>query len=164
MKALAIAIACLAAAATLVAAQARAGTLDQVKARGSLKCGVNPNLPGFSYVDAQGERHGFDIDFCRALAAAIGVKAEFVPTTAKDRFTALQSGEVDVLYRNTTMTMSRDTKLALDFPAINYYDGQGFMVRKSLGKTSALQLGGATICVETGTTTEKNLADYFRAH
>jgi general L-amino acid transport system substrate-binding protein len=150
--------------ALLFAATAFGGTLDEIKKRGALKCGVNPNLPGFSYVDSKGERQGFDIDFCRALAAAIGVEARFSPATAKDRFTQLQSGEVDVLYRNTTVTSSRDTKLGLDFAAINYYDGQGFMVRKSLNVKSAKQLNGATICVETGTTTEKNLADWFRSN
>lgn len=150
--------------ALLLATAAFGGTLDEIKKRGALKCGVNPNLPGFSYVDSKGERQGFDIDFCRALAAAIGVEAKFSPATAKDRFTQLQSGEVDVLYRNTTVTSSRDTKMGLDFAAINYYDGQGFMVRNSLNVKSAKQLNGATICVETGTTTEKNLADWFRTH
>lgn len=154
----------LAAAVLLLTAQAFGGTLDDIKARGNLKCGVNPNLPGFSYVDAKGERQGFDIDFCRALAAAIGVEAKFSPATAKDRFTQLQSGEVDVLYRNTTITSSRDTKLGLDFAAINYYDGQGFLVRKKSKVNSVKKLDGATICVETGTTTEKNLADYFRTN
>jgi general L-amino acid transport system substrate-binding protein len=155
---------CLAVATLLVGASAFGTTLEDIKKRGALKCGVNTNLPGFSYLDSKGERQGFDIDFCRALAAAIGVKAEFVPSTAKDRFTQLQSGETDVLYRNTTVTMSRDTKLGLDFAAINYYDGQGFMVRKSLKIKGAKQLNGATVCVETGTTTEKNLADWFRTN
>jgi general L-amino acid transport system substrate-binding protein len=155
---------CVALATVMLAAAAFGSTLDDIKKRGALKCGVNTNLPGFSYLDSKGERQGFDIDFCRALAAAIGVEAKYVPSTAKDRFTQLQSGETDVLYRNTTVTMSRDTKLGLDFAAINYYDGQGFMVRKSLKVKGAKELNGATVCVETGTTTEKNLADYFRTN
>jgi general L-amino acid transport system substrate-binding protein len=154
----------LAAVLMLVAAQAFAGTLDDVKKKGFLQCGVSPNLAGFSTADASGERRGFDVDFCRGLAAAIGVDVKFTPLTAKDRFPALQSGEIDVLYRNTTATMNRDTKLGFDFAAINYIDGQGFMVRKSKKIKTAKQLNGATICVETGTTTEKNLADYFRTN
>lgn len=155
---------CLSLTMVFIATAALGTTLDDVKKRGALKCGVNPNLPGFSYVDSKGERQGFDIDFCRALAAAIGVKAEFVPSTAKDRFTQLQSGETDVLYRNTTITSSRDTKLGLDYAGINYFDGQGFMVRKKLNVKNAKGLNGATVCVETGTTTEKNLADWFRTN
>jgi general L-amino acid transport system substrate-binding protein len=155
---------CLAAALLLVNTGAMGGTLDEIKKRGQLKCGVNPNLPGFSYVDAKGERQGFDIDFCRALAAAVGVTAQFLPATAKDRFTQLQSGESDVLYRNTTITSSRETKLGLDYAAINYFDGQGFLVRKAKKVKSVKQLNGATICVETGTTTEKNLSDWFRGN
>jgi general L-amino acid transport system substrate-binding protein len=151
-------------AALLLASLAFGGTLDDIKKRGHLKCGVNPNLPGFSFVDARGERQGFDVDFCKALAAAIGVEAKFSPATAKDRFTQLQSGEVDVLYRNTTITSSRETKMGLDYAGVNYYDGQGFMVRKSLGVKNAKGLAGATVCVETGTTTEKNLADWFRSN
>ncbi len=148
----------------LVAGQALAGTLDDVKKKGWLQCGVSPNLVGFSSADASGERRGFDVDFCRGLAAAIGVDVKFTPLTAKDRFPALQSGEIDVLYRNTTITMNRDTKLGFDFAGINYIDGQGFMVRKAKNIKSAKQLNGATICVQTGTTTEKNLADYFRSN
>jgi general L-amino acid transport system substrate-binding protein len=148
-----------------LAAQAWAGpTLDSIKSKGFLMCGVSPNLAGFSYVDASGERKGYDIDYCRGLAAAIGVDVKFTPLTAKDRFPALQSGEVDVLYRNSTYTMNRDTKLGFDYAGVNYYDGQGFTVRKSKHITSLSQLNGATICVETGTTTEKNMADYFRTH
>ena len=139
-------------------------TLDAIKQRGYLQCGVSPNLAGFSYVDASGERKGYDVDFCRGLAAAIGVPIKFTALTAKDRFPALQSGEVDVLYRNSTYTMNRDTKLGFDFAGVNYFDGQGFTVRKSKNIKSAKQLNGATICVETGTTTEKNLADYFRTN
>jgi len=148
----------------LLAGQAMAGTLDDVKKKGWLQCGVSPNLAGFSAADASGERRGFDVDFCRGLAAAIGVDLKFTPLTAKDRFPALQSGEIDVLYRNTTITMNRDTKLGFDFAAINYIDGQGFMVRKAKNIKSAKQLNGATVCVQTGTTTEKNLSDYFRSN
>ena len=164
MNALGRAGICLLSVLTVLAAQAFAGTLDDVKKKGFLQCGVSPNLVGFSSADASGERRGFDVDFCRGLAAAIGVPAKFTPLTAKDRFPALQSGEIDVLYRNTTITMNRDTKLGLDYAAINYFDGQGFMVRKAKNVKSAKQLNGATICVETGTTTEKNLADYFRTN
>ena len=152
--------------ATLVfgAGAATAGTLDDVKAKGFIQCGVNTGLPGFSVADAKGEWKGLDVDFCRALAAAIfndTSKVKFTPLSAKERFTALQSGEIDLLSRNTTWTMSRDTKQG-KFAGVMYYDGQGFMVRKSLGITSAKQLGGATICTQTGTTTELNLADWFR--
>jgi len=155
---------CLAAAIGMLTMQVFAGTLDEVKKRGYLQCGVHTNLAGFAYVDASGERKGFDIDFCRGLAAAIGVDIKFTALTAKDRFPALQSGEVDVLYRNSTNTMNRDTKLGFDFAAVNYIDGQGFTVRKSKNIKNAKGLNGATICVETGTTTEKNLADYFRTN
>jgi general L-amino acid transport system substrate-binding protein len=148
----------------MLTVQAFASTLDDVKKKGYLQCGVSPNLAGFSAADASGERKGFDVDFCRGLAAAIGVDVKFTPVTAKDRFPALQAGEVDVLYRNTTWTMNRDTKLGFDFAGINYIDGQGFLVRKSKGIKSAKQLNGATICVQTGTTTEKNLSDYFRSN
>jgi len=124
-------------------------TLNSVKQKGFVQCGSNPGLAGFGVPDAQGNWTGFDVDFCRAMAAAIfddPNKVRFIPLTAKDRFTALQSGEVDVLARNSTLTMSRDTQLGLDFPAINYYDGQGFMVRKKLGVASAKELNGASIC------------------
>ncbi|MDQ4135855.1 MAG: amino acid ABC transporter substrate-binding protein, partial [Pseudomonadota bacterium] len=142
-------------------------TLNAVKQRGHLICGSNPALAGFGVPDAQGNWTGLDVDFCRAIAAAIfddPTKVRFTPLTAKDRFTALQSGEVDVLARNSTATMSRDTQLGLDFPAINYYDGQGFMVRKKLGVASAKELNGASVCTQQGTTTELNLADFFRAN
>ncbi|WP_298966824.1 amino acid ABC transporter substrate-binding protein [uncultured Methylobacterium sp.] len=148
------------------AAQAQA-TLTGVKQKGYLACGSNPALAGFGVPDAQGRWTGLDVDFCRALAAAIfndPTKVRFIPLSAKDRFTALQSGEVDILSRNTTWSMSRDTTLGLDFPAVNFYDGQGFMVKKKLGVTSAKQLDGASICTQQGTTTELNLADYFRAN
>ncbi len=147
------------------AAQA-AATLDKVRARGYLKCGVSQGLPGFSNPDEKGNWSGIDVDFCRAVAAAIfgdPAKVKFRPLSAKDRFTALQSGEIDLLSRNTTWTMSRDTSLGFNFAGIIYYDGQGFMVKKASGITGAAQLNGATICTQTGTTTELNLADYFRS-
>jgi general L-amino acid transport system substrate-binding protein len=150
-----------------VPAAASAQTLEAVKTRGMLNCGANGTLAGFGLPDAQGRWTGFDVDFCRALAAAIfndPTKVKFTPLTAKDRFTALQSGEVDVLARNTTWTSSRDTALGLNFGAVNYYDGQGFMVRKSLKLNSALELNDAAVCVQQGTTTELNLADYFRSN
>jgi general L-amino acid transport system substrate-binding protein len=153
------------AATTLVAGLAGAATLDDVKARGELICGSNTGLTGFGAPDASGNWTGFDVDLCRALAAVVlgdATKVKFVPTTGETRFTALQSGEVDVLVRNSTMTLSRDTELALDFVAINYYDGQGFMVKKDLGVSSAKELDGATVCIQTGTTTELNLADFFK--
>jgi general L-amino acid transport system substrate-binding protein len=155
-------------AASLVAAEASAqATLNNVKQKGFLACGSNPALAGFGVPDAQGNWTGLDVEFCRAIAAAIfddPNKVRFTPLTAKDRFTALQSGEVDVLARNSTATMSRDTQLGLDFPVINYFDGQGFMVRKKLGVASAKELGGASVCTQQGTTTELNLADFFRAN
>ena len=150
-------------AATGASAQA---TLASVKQKGVLVCGSNPALAGFGLPDAQGNWTGLDVELCRAVAAAIfddPNKVRFIPLSAKDRFTALQSGEVDLLSRNSTVTMSRDTQLGLDFPAINYFDGQGFMVRKKLGVSSAKELNGASVCTQQGTTTELNLADYFRA-
>jgi general L-amino acid transport system substrate-binding protein len=149
------------------AAAANAATLDDVKAKGFVQCGVSQGLPGFSNPDAQGNWTGLDVDVCRAIATAIfgdPGKVKFSPLSAKERFTALQSGEVDVLSRNTTWTMSRDTELGLNFAGVTYYDGQGFMVRKSLGVKSALELSGASVCTNTGTTTELNVADYFRAN
>jgi len=146
---------------------ASAQTLNAVKQRGSLICGVTQGLPGFSSPDDRGNWTGLDVDFCRALAAAIlndPTKVKFTPLSTKDRFTALQSGEIDVLSRNSTWTLARDTSLGLNFAAVNYYDGQGFMVRKSLKINSALELNGASVCTQTGTTTELNLADYFRAN
>jgi general L-amino acid transport system substrate-binding protein len=144
-----------------------AQTLKTVKDRGILNCGANGTLAGFGLPDAQGKWTGLDVDVCRAIAAAIfndANKVKFVPLSAKDRFTALQSGEIDVLSRNTTWTSSRDTSLGLNFTGVNYYDGQGFMVRKALKVNSALELNGASVCVQQGTTTELNLADYFRAN
>jgi general L-amino acid transport system substrate-binding protein len=146
---------------------ASAQTLNIIKGRGALNCGANGTLAGFGLPDAQGNWTGLDVEFCRALAAAIfndPNKVKFVALTAKDRFTALQSGEVDVLARNTTWTSSRDTANGLNFAAINYYDGQQFIVRKSLKLNSALELSDAAVCVQQGTTTELNLADYFRAN
>ncbi len=151
----------------LGAGAANAATLDDVKARGALNCGVTQGLPGFSSPDDKGNWTGLDVDFCRAVAAAIfndATKVRFTPLSAKDRFTALQSGAIDVLSRNTTWTMSRDTTLGFNFAGVMYYDGQGFMVRKSLNIKSAKDLNGASICVQTGTTHELNLGDYFRAN
>lgn len=144
-----------------------ASTLDDVKARGHLNCGVSTGLSGFGLPSSSGEWVGFDVDFCRAVAAAVfndPSKVKFTPLTTKERFTALQSGEIDLLSRNTTWTMSRDTKLGLEFAGVNYYDGQGFLVPVALGVQSALELDGARVCVQTGTTTELNLADYFRGN
>jgi general L-amino acid transport system substrate-binding protein len=138
-----------------------------VKSRGVLLCGSSPGLAGFGLPDDKGAWVGFDIDFCRAIAAAIfndAHKVKFIPLTAKDRFTALQSGEIDVLSRNTTWTLSRETGQGFLFPGVTYYDGQGFMVRKAQNLTSALELTGASICVQQGTTTELNLADFFRSN
>ncbi|WBV43143.1 amino acid ABC transporter substrate-binding protein [Pseudoroseomonas cervicalis] len=147
--------------------QGAAATLDAIRSRGTLSCGVNTGLAGFAQPDSQGRWTGFDVEYCRALAVALfndASKVRYVPTTAQNRFTALQSGEIDVLPRNTTATLSRDTSLGLDFPAINFYDGQGFMVKASLGVKSAKELDGATVCVQPGTTTEQNLTDWFRAN
>ncbi len=155
------------AASALVAGFASAGTLDDVKARGELICGSNTGLTGFGAPDASGNWTGFDVDLCRAVAAAVlgdATKVKFVPTTGETRFTALASGEVDLLVRNSTWTFSRDNDLKLDFVATNYYDGQGFMVKKDLGVTSAKELDGATVCIQTGTTTELNLADFFKSN
>ena len=149
----------------LAAGSAAATTLEDVKAKGFVQCGVNTGLLGFAAPDDAGNWKGFDVDYCRAVAAAIfndPQAVKFTPLSAKDRFTALQSGEVDMLARNTTWTMSRDTALGLAFSLVNYYDGQGFMVRNADGITSALELSGASVCVQTGTTTELNLADYFK--
>ena len=146
---------------------AEGDTLKAVKDRGELICGVNTGLVGFAAPDANGNWAGFDIAVCKAVAAAVlgdASKVQYVPTTGQTRFTALSSGEVDMLARNSTWTFSRDTDLKLDFVGVNYYDGQGFMVRKDLGVTSAKELDGATICIQTGTTTELNLADYFKAN
>src|SRR6186713_1065737 len=157
----------LAAAVAFAASAASAQSLNTIKTRGNLNCGANGTLGGFGLPDAQGRWTGLDVDFCRALSAAIfndPTKIKFVPLTARDRFTALQSGDIDVLARNTTWTSSRDTSLGLNFTGINYFDGQGFLVRKALKVNSALELNDAAVCVQQGTTTELNLADYFRAN
>ena len=147
---------------------AQAGaTFDAVKKKGFVQCGVTTGLPGFSAPDEKGNWTGIDVDTCRAVAAAMfgdATKVNFKPLNAKERFTALQSGEIDILSRNTTWTYTRDTSLGLNFAGVNYYDGQGFMVSKKLGVKSALELSGAAICIQAGTTTELNLADYFRAN
>lgn len=156
-----------AALAMLGAASANAGTLDDVKARGELICIVNTGLPGFSFTDASGKWQGFDVDHCRALAAAVlgdANKVKYKPATGKTRFTILNSGEGDVIFRNTTWTFVRDVDVKLAFQGTNYYDGQGFMVPKKLGVKSAKELDGASVCIQTGTTTELNLADYFRSN
>ncbi len=153
------------AATAMTAGFASAATLDDVKARGELLCGSNTGLTGFGAPDANGNWVGFDVSLCRAVAAAVlgdPAKVKFVPTTGETRFTALASGEVDLLVRNSTWTFSRDTDLKFDFVAVNYYDGQGFMVKKDLGVSSAKELDGATVCIQTGTTTELNLADFFK--
>ncbi len=160
-----VAVVALAGSVSAVFAQTK--TLDTVKARGTLNCGVNTGLAGFSAPDDKGQWGGLDVDLCKAVAAAIfkdPTKVKYVPLTAKERFTALQSGEVDLLSRNTTWTMSRDTSSGLNFAGVNYYDGQGFMVKKSLGLKSAKELNGATVCVQTGTTTELNVTDFFRTN
>lgn len=152
----------------LSANYARGGvTADGVVKKGFIQCGVNTGLAGFSQPDSKGEWRGIDVDLCRAVAAALfgdGKKVRFTPLTAQQRFTALQSGEVDLLSRNTTWTITRDTRLGLNFVGINYFDGQGFMVAKKRNVKSAKQLNGAAVCVQPGTTTELNLADYFRAN
>jgi general L-amino acid transport system substrate-binding protein len=149
------------------ASTASAATLDDVKAKGFVQCVVNTGLAGFASPDASGNWTGFDVDYCKAVSAAIfgdATKVKYTPTTGQTRFPALQSGEGDVLYRNTTWTISRDTALGFNFRTVNYYDGQGFMVPKSLNVKSALELSGAAVCVQSGTTTELNLADYFKAN
>lgn len=152
--------------ATTVASAAPGSTLEQVRERGYLECGVNPGLPGFAEEDADGHWRGFDVAYCRAIAAAIFADPDavsFIPLSARARFDALIDGEIDVLLRNSTATMARDAGMPIDFPVITYFDGQGFLVRKQLGVSSARELNGATVCVEEGTTTKLNLDDYFRA-
>lgn len=149
------------------ASAASADTLSNVKAKGFVQCGVSQGVPGFSSPDDKGNWSGIDVDYCRGIAAAVfgdASKAKFTPLSAKERFTALTSGEIDVLTRNTTWTISRDTSGNMNFRSVNYYDGQGFMVKKSLNVKSALELSGAAVCVQAGTTTELNLADYFKAN
>ncbi|PCF96144.1 amino acid ABC transporter substrate-binding protein [Vreelandella nigrificans] len=148
-------------------ATAHASTLDDTRSRGAVQCGVSDGLPGFSAPDDSGEWQGLDVDVCRAVAAAVLGDADavnYISLNAVERFTALQSGEVDILSRNTTWTTTRDTTLGLNFTGVNFYDGQGFMVSTDLGISSASELDGAAICIQSGTTTELNLADYFRAN
>jgi general L-amino acid transport system substrate-binding protein len=154
-------------AALAAASVAQAGTLEDVRAKGFVQCGVSQGLPGFSNPDDQGNWAGIDVDLCRAVAAAVFGDAnavKYTPLSAKQRFTALSSGEIDILSRNTTWTMTRDTQLGLNFAGVNYYDGQGMMVPTALGVNSATELDGANICTNTGTTTELNITDYFRAN
>ncbi len=156
-----------AAAASLVSSAAWAGTVDEIKAAGFLKCGVSTGVAGFAFTDDAGKWQGFDPAICQAVAAAVlgdASKVKYTPTTGKTRFESLKSGEIDMLARNTTWTFSRDADLKLTFTGINYYDGQGFMVPKALGISSAKELDGASVCIQTGTTTELNLADYFRSN
>ena len=155
------------AAAALLSTTAGAATLDDVKKKGFVQCGVSQGVPGFSNPDQSGNWTGIDVDVCRAVAAAVlrdASKVKYTPLSAKERFTALQSGEIDVLSRNTTWTLVRDTALGLNFAGVNYYDGQGFMVHTELGVKSAKELAGASVCVQIGTTTELNMADYFRSN
>ena len=162
-----VGLAALVAISSATGALAQAKSLDAIKARGNLLCGVSPGVPGFSNPDDKGAWVGFDVDYCRALATAIfsdPSKVQFKPLTAKERFTALQSGEVDVLSRTTTWTASRDSSMGMSFAGTMFYDGQGLMVKKSLGVKAAKELNGASVCVQTGTTTELNLADFFRTN
>ncbi len=155
------------AAAALTAGAASAGTLEDVKAKGHVQCGISTGVAGFAFTNADGSWEGFDIAICQAVAAAVfgdASKVKYTTTTGKTRFTALASGEVDLLARNTTWTFSRDVDLKFEFVGVNYYDGQGFMVPKALGVGSATELDGATVCIQTGTTTELNLADFFRVN
>ncbi|HZF84686.1 MAG TPA: amino acid ABC transporter substrate-binding protein [Burkholderiaceae bacterium] len=164
---IALAAGAIALATTLAAIPAHAGkTLDAVKQRGAVKCGVTNGVAGFSAPDTQGNWSGLDVDSCRAIAAAVlgdAKKVEFVPLNSQQRFAALQAGEVDILARNTTWNLTRDASLGLNFTTINYYDGQGFLVPKKIKVTSAKQLKGATICTQSGTTNEKNVADWSKA-
>lgn len=160
-------VAALAAACSLATPAWAGQTLDTVLKRGVLHCGVSDGLPGFSYTDASGNYVGIDADFCRAVAAALfgdAKKVKFTPLTAKERFTALQSGEIDVLSRNSTWTISRDVGMGMSFTGVTYYDGQGFLVNKKLGVKSARELDGATVCTQAGSTSEMNLSDYFRTN
>ncbi|WP_062264846.1 amino acid ABC transporter substrate-binding protein [Endozoicomonas arenosclerae] len=148
-------------------AETSSTTLETVLSKGYLSCGVNTGLPGFATPDEKGQWSGMDVDVCRGVAAAVlgdAGKVKYIPLTAKERFTALQSGEIDMLSRNTTWTLTRDASLGLNFAGVSYYDGQGFLVKKELGVTSAKQLDGAAVCIQSGTTTELNLADYFRSN
>jgi general L-amino acid transport system substrate-binding protein len=167
MKKSLLLLAVLAGPAAVTSALAQQSTLDAVRSKGYVQCGVNTGVAGFSAPDSKGVYKGIDVDLCRAVAAAVfgdNTKVRYTPLTAQQRFTALQSGEVDILARNTTWTVTRDTSLGLNFVGVNYYDGQGFMVHRRLNVKSAKQLNGATVCVQPGTTTELNLADYFRSN
>jgi len=151
----------------LVPTLSQAGTLEDVAKKGVLSCGVSTGIPGFSAADSKGVWKGLDVDFCRAVSTAVfgdASKVKYIPLTAKERFTALQSGEIDLLSRATTWTATRDTSLGLNFAGVNYYDGQGFLVSNKLGVTSAKELDGATFCIQAGTTTELNLTDYFKSN
>jgi len=151
----------------LASTVASADTLENVKKSGTLSCGVSTGIAGFSATDSSGQWKGLDVDMCKAVASAVfgdASKVKYVPLTAKERFTALQSGEIDLLSRSTTWTNTRDTSLGLNFAGVNYYDGQGFLVSKDIGVKSALELDGATVCIQAGTTTELNLTDYFKAN
>src|SRR5467141_3048818 len=151
----------------IASSAAAQSTLDSVRSKGYLQCGVSTGIAGFSQPDSKGVWRGIDVDLCRAVAAAVfgdASKVRYTPATTQQRFTSLQSGEVDLLSRNTTWTLSRDASLGFNFAGVNFYDGQGFMVPKKLNVKSAKQLNGATVCVLPGTTTEVNLADYFRAN
>jgi general L-amino acid transport system substrate-binding protein len=163
LKTLSLSVASLA----LMSAASYAGTLDNVKKAGVIKCGVSTGIAGFSATDSNGVWKGIDVDFCKSVAATVlgdASKVKYVSLTAKERFTALQSGEIDVLARSSTWTATRDTSLGLNFAGVNYYDGQGFLVNKSLGINDAKELDGATFCIQAGTTTELNLTDYFKAN
>ena len=163
LKTASLSVAALALASSVVSAD----TLDNIKSKGTLSCGVSTGIAGFSATDSSGQWKGLDVDMCKAVASAVfgdASKVKYVPLTAKERFTALQSGEIDMLSRSTTWTNTRDTSLGLNFAGVNYYDGQGFLVSKSIGVKSALELDGATVCIQAGTTTELNLTDYFKAN
>ena len=163
LKTASLSVAALALASSVVSAD----TLDNIKSKGTVSCGVSTGIAGFSATDSSGNWKGLDVDMCKAVASAVfgdASKVKYVPLTAKERFTALQSGEIDFLSRATTWTATRDTSLGLNFAGVNYYDGQGFLVSKSIGVKSALELDGATVCIQAGTTTELNLTDYFKAN
>ncbi len=167
MKKITLALAATAMTLAVTVGTVQASTKEEVQKRGVLNCGVSTGLPGFSIADEKGVWAGIDVDGCKAVASAVlgdATKIKYVPLNAKERFTALQSGEIDVLVRGTTWTLTRDSSLGLNFAGVNYYDGQGFLVSKKLGVKSALELGGAAVCIQSGTTSEMNLADYFKVN
>jgi len=167
MKKITLALAATAMTLAVTVGTVQASTKEDVQKRGVLNCGVSTGLPGFSIADEKGVWAGIDVDGCKAVASAVlgdATKIKYVPLNAKERFTALQSGEIDVLVRGTTWTLTRDSSLGLNFAGVNYYDGQGFLVSKKLGVKSALELGGAAVCIQSGTTSEMNLADYFKVN